>query len=99
MEQVLRPNLTEYRRVGNMPLFLLLLFFIPEVTIRMHTFISVGGVPLAFAEPIFFLSFALLILDKWDLNKVFASSFSKYYFIFLAFGIWNLTMSVKYYHN
>jgi len=99
MEQVLRPNLTEYRRVGNMPVFLLLLFFIPEVTIRMHTFISVGGVPLAFAEPIFFLSFALLILDKWDLNKVFASSFSKYYFIFLAFGIWNLTMSVKYYHN
>jgi len=99
MQQVLKPNLIEYRRVYNMPLFLMALFFIPEVFIRMHTFINAGPVPLAFAEPIFFISFTLLILDKWDLNKIFASSFTKYYLFFLGYGIWNLMMSLKYYHN
>jgi hypothetical protein len=99
MEQVLKPNLVPYKRVNNLPIFMSILFFIPMLTIRVHTYPVAPGLNLAIAEMIFPFAFILLILDKWDLNKVFNHSFSNLYFIFLFYGTWNLFMSLKIYHN
>jgi len=69
MEQVLKPNLVAYKRVYNMPFFITIMFFIPMLFIRLHTFPAAPGLNLSLAEPLFFISFVLLILDKWILIK------------------------------
>lgn len=100
MEQVIAPNLVDYRRGRNIPFFIMILLFLPMLFIRMHTFpIIPGKLNLAIGEPLFFICMTLLLLDKWNLNKILNTPFTKYWAIFFFYGTWNLIMSIKYYKN
>lgn len=105
MEQAFATNIlagnvkaVPYKSVRNIPFFVSFLIYFSGIFIRMPP-IPVGTVTVGLSEPFLILSLIIFALDRWDLNKMFNTPISNFYFFFLSYGIVFFLWSLRFYHT
>ncbi len=98
MDQLLRPKAIPYKHPRNIPFFVSFLIVFSALFIRAPP-IPVGSITVGLAEPFLALSLLIMLVDRWDYNRMFNTPITAWYAFFAVFGFVDLLWSIRFFHN